>query len=189
MLLQGTWSWKTLVTLCALECLLSCVSPLKKLHQLRVHLFSLIHLTLRSSFGALEHLLSTVTFHETLPVVGSLMFLHVMWPWKLLATPWAQKLFLSCVDFSFFTMVTWSQEHHATLFASKLFLSCDDERTHMGGKPFKCTKCDKSCPLSSYLKAHEKIHSGEKPFKCTNCNKSCSTSSYLNTHPLRRDSI
>ena len=131
----------------------------------------------------------TVTFHETLPVVGSLMFLHVMWPWKLLATPWAQKLFLSCVDFSFFTMVTWSQEHHATLFASKLFLSCDDERTHMGGKPFKCTKCDKSCPLSSYLKAHEKIHSGEKPFKCTNCNKSCSTSSYLNTHPLRRDSI
>ena len=65
-----------------------------------------------------------------------------------------KKMFLSCVDFSFFTMVTWSQEHHATLFASKLFLSCDDERTHMGGKPFKCTKCDKSCPLSSYLKAH-----------------------------------
>ena len=31
----------------------------------------------------------------------------------------------------------------------------EHERTHMGEKPFKCTKWDKSFSISSYLKTNE----------------------------------
>ena len=44
--------------------------------------------------------------------------------------------------------------------------------TQIGGKPFKCTKCDKSFTNNSGLINHMETHTGEKPHQCGLCEES-----------------
>ena len=48
-------------------------------------------------------------------------------------------------------------------------------------------KSNKSFSIAGRLKEYERTHMGEKPFKCIKCDKSFSTSSYLITHETTQE--
>ncbi|XP_047569475.1 zinc finger protein 300-like isoform X1 [Lutra lutra] len=51
-----------------------------------------------------------------------------------------------------------------------------------GGKPYKCSECDKTFSHKSRLIEHHRSHTGEKPYGCKECGKSFSRKSCLIIH-------
>ncbi|XP_023102023.2 zinc finger protein 239-like isoform X4 [Felis catus] len=51
-----------------------------------------------------------------------------------------------------------------------------------GGKPYKCSECDKTFSHKSRLVEHHRSHTGEKPYGCGQCGKAFSRKSCLLIH-------
>ncbi|XP_057699881.1 gastrula zinc finger protein XlCGF57.1-like isoform X1 [Corythoichthys intestinalis] len=51
-----------------------------------------------------------------------------------------------------------------------------------GGKPFRCTLCDKGFSRNTHLEVHKRTHSGEKPFVCACCGKRFAQKGSLKRH-------
>ncbi|PZC75231.1 hypothetical protein B5X24_HaOG206538 [Helicoverpa armigera] len=56
------------------------------------------------------------------------------------------------------------------------------KRTHIGDRPYKCSRCDRACYSAFDLRIHQQKHSDARPFPCTLCAKAFKRKEALERH-------
>ncbi|PZC75230.1 hypothetical protein B5X24_HaOG206537 [Helicoverpa armigera] len=56
------------------------------------------------------------------------------------------------------------------------------KRTHIGERPYKCSRCDRACYSAFDLRIHQQKHSDARPFPCTLCAKAFKRKEALERH-------
>ncbi|XP_047029424.1 zinc finger protein 708-like [Helicoverpa zea] len=56
------------------------------------------------------------------------------------------------------------------------------KRTHIGERPYKCSRCDRACYSAFDLRIHQQKHSDARPFPCTFCAKAFKRKEALERH-------
>uniref|UniRef100_A0A2A4JVX9 Protein krueppel n=1 Tax=Heliothis virescens TaxID=7102 RepID=A0A2A4JVX9_HELVI len=56
------------------------------------------------------------------------------------------------------------------------------KRTHVGERPYKCSRCDRACYSAFDLRVHQQKHSDVRPFPCTVCAKAFKRKEALERH-------